>query len=110
MCASARRGGEGSKSVLVNGVDPERHDDVLNLDLRLGKEFRMGPVGVTISADVFNVTDERTELQRQHRQFCGSAAVGCGRNLTTGAAVGTTNRITELQSPRVIRFGARLNF
>lgn len=102
--------GEGSKSVLVDGVDPQRHEDVLNLDLRLGKEFRMGPVGVTISADVFNVTNERTELQRQHRQFCGSATVGCGRNLTTGVAVGTTNRITEIQSPRVIRFGARLNF
>lgn len=83
----------GNKNVLVAGVDPVRLDDIMNLDIRIGKEIKMGPVGVTLSVDAFNVTDERTILQRQHR-----------------LDVTTANRILELQSPRVFRFGARLNF
>jgi hypothetical protein len=70
-----------------------RHEDVHNLDLRLAKDFRFGPVGTTFSVDVFNVFNEQTILQRNTR-----------------LAVASANRITELQSPRVIRLGARLTF
>jgi hypothetical protein len=82
------------KYILV-AEDPAefRHDDIHNLDLRLAKDFRFGPVGTTFSVDVFNVMNEQTILQR---------------NTRLGIASG--NRITELQSPRVIRLGARLTF
>ena len=85
---------EGFKFLLI-GEDPTefRHEDIHNLDLRLAKDFRFGPVGTTFSVDVFNVMNEQPVLQR---------------NTRLGIASG--NRITELQSPRVIRLGARLTF
>ncbi|MFN2443363.1 MAG: carboxypeptidase regulatory-like domain-containing protein [Thermoanaerobaculia bacterium] len=86
------------KNVLINGVDPVRNDDIMNLDLRLAKEVNVGPIGLTLSADVFNVTDERTVMQRQHQV------------VRRGSQFAAANRILELQSPRVIRFGARLRF
>jgi hypothetical protein len=53
---------------------------------------------LTISADVFNVTNEDTILQRFNRLN------------RSGLAVGNTNDIKEIQSPRVWRFGLRLAF
>lgn len=49
-------------------------------------------VRLTVSLDAFNVTDERTVLQRENRDTA------------------SLYRVRETQSPRVIRFGARLNF
>ena len=48
---------------------------------------------VTISADLFNVTNQSTVLQRQNRLDLDS-----------------TNQIREIQSPRIWRFGARVSF
>jgi hypothetical protein len=95
------QGGEGFKQVLiVDEVDDFRLEDVFNLDLRLAKDFRFNNVGLTLSVDAFNVTDERTILQR-----------GNGRLFRSRTAVqNSANRITEAQSPRVFRFGARLTF
>jgi hypothetical protein len=84
---------EGFKFLLIDDVTANRHDDILNIDLRLAKDFRFGPVGATVSADIFNVMNEQTVLQRNIRL-----------NISSG------NRITELQSPRVFRLGARLTF
>ncbi len=84
---------EGFKFLLIDGVTENRHEDILNIDLRVAKDFRFGPVGATVSADIFNIMNEQTILQR---------------NIRLNRAEG--NRITELQSPRVIRLGARLTF
>ncbi|MBW3563306.1 MAG: carboxypeptidase regulatory-like domain-containing protein [Acidobacteria bacterium] len=91
---------EGTKTIMVSPEpDARRLDDIVNLDLRLAKEFRIADtVGLTISADAFNVTNERPVMQRQ-----GLIATDTGPR-----AAG--NRVNELQSPRVIRFGARINF
>lgn len=70
-----------------------RHEDIHNLDLRVAKDFRFGPVGATVSADIFNIFNEQPVLQR---------------NTRLGLATG--ERITEIQSPRVFRLGARLTF
>jgi len=87
----------GNKPVLVvDDIDAHRLPTLLNLDLRLAKDLRLGPVGFTVSADVFNVLNRNTELQR---------------NVTSGASFRTQqNRITEILSPRVFRLGARLTF
>jgi hypothetical protein len=77
-----------------------RHEDIHNLDLRLAKDFRFGPVGTTFSVDVFNVLNDQPVLQRQTR--LGFAP--------SNPAASTPNAITELQSPRIIRLGARLTF
>ena len=74
-------------------IDTYRLPNVHNLDLRLAKDFRLRGAGLTVSADVFNVFNENTDLQRFTR--INNARV---------------NEITETQSPRVIRLGARLTF
>ncbi|HYO77854.1 MAG TPA: TonB-dependent receptor [Thermoanaerobaculia bacterium] len=92
--------GTTAKSVLVNGVDEQRLDNITNLDLRIAKEFSvMGRAGVTVSLDAFNVTDERTVVQRQHQLYTRLATVNPA-----------ANRIIEMQSPRILRLGARITF
>ncbi len=81
-------------NVLLGPVGSTRFSNVYELDLRAAKDFRfMNRVGLTLSADLFNVPNKRTILQRE-----------------TDLSVGNADRITELQSPRVWRFGARFNF
>ena len=93
-------GGEGFKQILVtDDVDEFRLPDIFNLDLRLGKDFTFNRVGLSLSVDAFNVTDQRTVLQRTTRLNDRAARV------YTAA-----NRIVEAQSPRVFRVGARLTF
>jgi hypothetical protein len=87
-------GAEGAKAVLAGGIDDYRLPNVHTLDLRLAKDFRFGPAGVTLSADMFNVLNSNVELQRN---------VDILR--TSGQ-----HRITEVLSPRVFRLGARLTF
>jgi hypothetical protein len=72
---------------------------VYELDLRVAKDFRfMNRAGLTLSADLFNVPNQRTVLQRQTRLF------------TSGASFGTGDNISEMQSPRIWRLGAKLTF
>jgi hypothetical protein len=88
--------GEGFKDVILGDVGDRHFDNVTNLDLRIAKEFRFfNRAGVTISADLFNALNDRTILQR---------------TLRTGPARATSGRITEMQSPRVWRFGAKVSF
>ena len=87
-------GNEGPTAVLAGAIDDYRLPNVHNLDLRLAKDLRFGPAGITLSADVFNVLNSNTELQRN---------VDILR--TSGQ-----HRITEVLSPRVFRLGARLTF
>lgn len=97
---------EGTKLVLATAnPDTYRHDDIMNLDLRLAKDFRFGPVGTTFSIDVFNVTNEQTILQRDVTRLNRRAG-----NDSVADPNRSSNRITELQSPRVFRLGARLTF
>jgi len=92
-------GGEGYKQVLVAGVDDFRLPDVFNLDLRLAKDFRFNQVGLTLSVDAFNITDQRTVLQRTTRV-----------NDRLARSYTAANRVVEAQAPRVFRLGARLTF
>jgi outer membrane receptor protein involved in Fe transport len=70
------------------------------VDLRLAREFKlMDRLGLTLSVDAFNVTDERPVLQRQPILY--------SRITTPNPAA---NQILELQSPRILRLGARVTF
>ena len=91
---------EGPIPVLISEeIDNHRLPNITVLDLRLAKDFRLGPVGLTISGDVFNIFNSNTELQRN---------VASASN--TNSATSQQNRISELLSPRIIRLGARLTF
>ena len=87
-------GDEGAKGVLLGDIDQYRLPNVHTLDLRLAKDLRFGPAGVTLSADVFNLTNSNVELQRN----------------VDILRPGGHHQITEVLSPRVFRLGARLTF
>ena len=75
-------------------IGDTRMDNVYELDLRAAKDFRFfNRVGITLSADLFNALNQQTILQRQGRLFFSQS-----------------HQITEIQSPRVFRFGARVSF
>ena len=79
-----------------------RNPNTIEADLRLAKDLRVyRGAGITLSVDAFNVLDHRTILQRDVRRL--------NRN-NAGAPFASSNRITELQSPRVFRLGARVNW
>jgi hypothetical protein len=78
-----------------NTTDTFRQPTLTEFDLRLAKDIRIWRGGVTLSVDAFNILNKQTILQRDVRRLNGLAA---------------SNRITELQSPRVLRLGARINF
>jgi carboxypeptidase family protein/TonB-dependent receptor-like protein len=90
----------GGTDVILNQPGSLRYTNVYELDLRAAKDFRFfNRVGVTLSADLFNVPNKRTILQRNNLPtFSDEQLAGSGNN------------ITEIQSPRVWRFGARINF
>jgi hypothetical protein len=89
----------GFNDVILNDIGDERFPNVYEFDLRLAKEFRiMNKLGITLSADLFNVSNQRTVLQRDTLI------------LFDGDSSATGNEITELQSPRVWRFSARVTY
>jgi hypothetical protein len=92
----------GTKSVLVTDIGEHRLDNPYSLDLRLSKDFQFSGVGLEVSLDAFNVTNEQTILQR-NADFAQTTA---GETEPTP----TAHNILERQSPRILRFGARLTF
>jgi hypothetical protein len=89
-------GYERTKSVLVAPYDSYRLPTVSNLDLGIIKSVKVRGLEIKLTADVFNVMNRNTVLQRQSQ-------IGL-----TGPR--GTNTIREIQSPRVVRFGGRVTF
>ena len=83
-----------ARDVVLASTDSLRYDNVFELDLRVEKMIPITQTAnVTLSADLFNVTNENTILQRFNR-----------------VARTNTGLIKEIQSPRIWRFGARVSF
>jgi hypothetical protein len=97
--------GFGTKSIIVPPLDQERNPDVYNVDLRLEKVIELRPLSISLSADIFNLFNSNTVLQRQGR-LADCAAAGCATLVPNS----TYNLITDFQSPRVVRAGARISF
>ncbi|MFB3854369.1 MAG: carboxypeptidase regulatory-like domain-containing protein [Vicinamibacterales bacterium] len=85
---------DGSTRVLVSPeVDTFRFDDIWNLDLRVSKDFTVHRFRAQLIADLFNVLNSNTELNRQ-------------RNIQSP----NFNVLTQNLSPRIVRFGLRIGF
>lgn len=85
----------GLATVALEEIGERRFDNVYQLDLRVAKDFRMFNLATfTVSADVFNATNQRTILQRNG----------------TVTTLGSAYRITEMQAPRVFRIGGKVTF
>jgi hypothetical protein len=90
----------GGETVMIGKAESNRLDNVIDFDARIEKELSFRSFGVTVGVDCFNLLNASSILQRQG-QF----------NLSHGAIVpGTATQVNEVLSPRVFRFGARLNF
>jgi hypothetical protein len=81
--------------VLADGteMDTERLPDLWNLDIRVAKAVKIGPTRVQLSAEVFNAFNSGTELTRIN-DFSADAY----------------RRLDEILAPRIVRFGARVQF
>jgi Carboxypeptidase regulatory-like domain len=92
---------EGTQKTLM--VSPEfdnnRLPNIFNLDLRLAKDITIRNFGLSLSLDAFNVTNRHTVLDR-------NTLLDVGADATSPLY----NRISTLQSPRVLRLGARFKF
>ncbi|HJQ37665.1 MAG TPA: TonB-dependent receptor [Thermoanaerobaculia bacterium] len=86
------------RQILVSDVTEHRLDNPYSVDLRLAKDFRFRGVGLELSVDAFNVTNNRVVLQRN-----ADLARATARRPAA-------SRIREYQSPRIFRVGARLTF
>jgi hypothetical protein len=74
-------------------LDTFRLDDLWNLDLRAAKSFRFDRTSFEVMADLFNVMNANPILVRNRN--AGSAAF---------------NQPQQVLSPRILRFGVRVNF
>jgi hypothetical protein len=92
----------GTPGIVFQDLGDSRFDNVYQLDLRVAKDFRLMSLATfTISADVFNATNQRTILQRNGAIF---------NNSGTDVAAPQGYRITEIQAPRVFRIGGKVTF
>ena len=82
------------RDIATTDLDDVRYESVYEVDMRVEKVVNITATSnLTLSADLFNVTNENTVLQRFNRL----------RRTNTGL-------IKEIQSPRIWRFGARIAF
>lgn len=88
----------------IGQVDDFRYDNVYELDMRLAKTFQLGPLAVTPAAELFNVANAGTVLQRGQRAGDYRASTGAFSQNST------FNQIFEVQSPRIVRLGINVNF
>ena len=87
------------KNYQLGTVDEQRLNTVFEWDLGLSKVVKVGGLNATLMADVFNVLNRNTVLQRVLR---------VRSTATTPSSL--DNEIYEQQAPRIWRFGIRLAF
>ena len=90
--------------IQIANLDTYRYDNVYELDLRIARPFNLSGVQVIPTAEIFNVANANTVLQRVQRT--GDYRVSTG-NFTQYPFF---NQILEVQSPRILRLGLTVNF
>jgi hypothetical protein len=93
ITSPTRPNGAGQTTILLEKLGDERLPNFSNLDLRADKTIKIKAAKIVISADVFNVMNNSTVQSYRRIQNATNA-----------------NLISALVAPRVIRFGARLNW
>jgi len=85
---------DGTEEVLaVDEVDDVRLDRIMNLDLRLARNFRFGRRSATVAFELFNALNGNTNLNRYINMSSGSFG-----------------RLEEIMAPRIARLVARISF
>ena len=83
----------GFVAVLLDPVGEVRYPALHLIDLGVSRPFRIGPMTVTASVDVFNLANVNTVLSRQGVQNSAMA-----------------NQVSTIVAPRVIRLGVRASW
>ena len=93
-------------------MDTYRYANVYELDFRLQKTLQIGPVTVIVAAELFNVTNANTVLQRDQEWAATSATLdAAGQPLPPSSSrTRLSTRSSEVQSPRIVRLGLQVNF
>jgi hypothetical protein len=90
--------------IQIANLDTYRYDNVYQLDLRVARPINVSGVLITPTAEIFNVANGNTVLQRYQRT--GDYRVSKG----TFTQNQFFNQILEVQSPRILRLGLTVNF
>ena len=91
--------------VQLSKSDANRLDSIVDFDGRIEKEFTFQDFGLTVGVDCFNLLNESFILQKRARVFAPS-----GVSATNPNGLRNQGFVTEVLSPRIFRFGARLSF
>jgi hypothetical protein len=89
-------GYERNRVLVVVPYEDHRLDDVVSLDLGVAKSLRVRNTEVRLLADIFNVLNANTVMQRQSQLGVAGTA--------------PTDSIREVLPPRALRLGARVSF
>ncbi len=73
----------------------------LRFDARIDKDFQLGDLALTLSADIFNVFNDGAIIQYEYR----TGPVGTATTYTPSGTLGNVNQVI---GPRIVRFGVRL--
>ena len=98
--------GLGTRDNIIGKMGDVRYGNVYELDLRLEKVIDVKPLQITLSADIFNVLNQGTILQRNSNTPAVATSPGGDINVESPSY----NQIIEIQSPRILRLGARVSF
>jgi hypothetical protein len=102
--------GTGNYNVAVGNADSVRNDNVYQLDLRVEKVVPLfQKADLTLSIDMFNTFNSNTILQRRADATPNDQEL-CSSDPSPTNCASVANNIAEIQSPRVLRFGARISF
>ncbi len=103
----------GPLDILIDRVDTYRYDNVYELDFRLQKSVAIGPVAVTLAAELFNVANANTVLQSEQTVGTYDAPGGYpGGRPPPPAFTPLTSfgQIVQIQSPRILRLSLQADF
>ena len=89
----SRAGGLGRVEVILDPIGDQRLDNLWVADFRVEKTFTFGGTRLSAIADVFNLFNANPVLGREKTQ-----------------SISTANRIQDILSARIWRFGVRFNW
>ena len=103
--------GIGSDRVVIGSPDAHRNPSLYQLDLRVEKVVPLArKADLTLSIDLFNALNRKTVLQENINATPSCSATDASGNCTAHQGPGQAGQVFEVQSPRILRFGARLSF
>ena len=99
-----RGGGLGNVNVLLDPLGETRLPNVAMFDLRVDKVFQFGGMRVIPSMDIFNLSNENTVQSQRRIMYSYNHGTG------VGSSPANANLISSIISPRIIRFGVKVNW